>query len=50
MAIGVILGRDPLKGSCGGLGKVMGDKCEICGDRDKCKKRLEDLAAQAKEA
>lgn len=47
MAAGVLLGRDPIKGSCGGLAKIMGDKCEICGDRDKCKKRLEDLAAQA---
>lgn len=47
MAVGVIFGRDPLKGSCGGLGKVMGDKCEICGDRDKCEKRLKDLAAKA---
>ena len=47
MAIGVIFGRDPLKGSCGGLGKIMGNKCEICGDRDKCEKRLKDLAAMA---
>jgi len=48
MSIGVLMGKEPLKGSCGGLGKVMGGtKCEICGDRHKCEKRLKDLAAQA---
>jgi len=47
MSIGVLLGKDPIKGSCGGLGKIMGSKCDICGDRDKCEKRLKDLAAQA---
>jgi len=32
MAIGVINGREPLKGSCGGLAAVGIDgKCEICG-------------------
>ncbi len=32
MAIGVIMGREPIKGSCGGLNKVgiEGD-CQICG-------------------
>jgi len=48
MSIGVLMGKEPLKGSCGGLGKVMGgSKCEICGDRHKCEKRLKDLAALA---
>lgn len=32
MAVGVIFGRAPLKGSCGGLNKIGIDgKCEICG-------------------
>ena len=32
MAVGVIMGKDPLKGSCGGLNKIGIDgKCEICG-------------------
>ena len=38
MAIGVILGREPIKGSCGGM-KALGleMECEICGgDLDKC--------------
>lgn len=35
MAIGVIMGRKPLKGSCGGVGAALGDKdytCDLCGD------------------
>ncbi len=38
MAVGVIFGREPLKGSCGGLNKVGIDgKCEICGkEPDSC--------------
>ncbi|TNE82080.1 MAG: (Na+)-NQR maturation NqrM [Gammaproteobacteria bacterium] len=40
MAIGVIMGRKPLKGSCGGVGAALGEKdytCPLCGDDpDKC--------------
>lgn len=35
MAIGVIMGRKPLKGSCGGVGAALGEKdytCPLCGD------------------
>ncbi|HUH38541.1 MAG TPA: (Na+)-NQR maturation NqrM [Spongiibacteraceae bacterium] len=32
MAIGVLLGRTPIKGSCGGLGALgMKSACDICG-------------------
>lgn len=32
MAIGVIFGREPIKGSCGGLNNVgIDEDCEICG-------------------
>ena len=33
MAVGVMAGRKPLKGSCGGLAAVgIEGRCEICGD------------------
>jgi len=32
MAVGVLAGREPIKGSCGGLGAVgINQSCEICG-------------------
>ena len=40
MAVGVIMGRKPIAGSCGGVGAALGEKdyvCDICGgDPDKC--------------
>ena len=38
MAVGVIFGRPPFKGSCGGLGAVgINQDCELCrGDRGIC--------------
>ena len=35
MSIGVLIGRKPITGSCGGVGAALGEKdysCEICGD------------------
>ena len=35
MAIGVMLGRKPIAGSCGGLNNIgMKDGCEVCGGKD----------------
>lgn len=32
MAVGVIMGRGPIKGSCGGMGALGFDKaCDVCG-------------------
>lgn len=40
MSIGVIFGRKPIAGSCGGMGNALGEKdyvCDICGgDESKC--------------
>ncbi len=35
MSIGVISGRKPIKGSCGGVG---GGRCELCSG-DECRRR-----------
>ena len=44
MAIGVIMGREPIKGSCGGLGALGVDQaCEICGgDPRQCDEETRD--------
>jgi hypothetical protein len=42
MAVGVILSNKSLKGSCGGLGSVMGEDCMFCENKDKCKRKKED--------
>ncbi|RMF14719.1 MAG: (Na+)-NQR maturation NqrM [Candidatus Dadabacteria bacterium] len=44
MAVGVLFRRDPIKGSCGGLGAVgLEGECEFCGgDRSDCKRRQPD--------
>lgn len=38
MAVGVLMGRKPIAGSCGGMAALgMVSDCEICGgDRSKC--------------
>ncbi len=33
MAIGVMFGRQPIKGSCGGIAQLGLSECEICGAR-----------------
>lgn len=44
MAIGVIMGRQPIKGSCGGMGALGIDTaCEICGgDPQRCDEETRD--------
>ncbi len=44
MAIGVIMGRQPIKGSCGGMGALGIDTaCEICGgDPRRCDEETRD--------
>jgi hypothetical protein len=38
MALGLMLGRSPIKGSCGGMAALTAADCEICGgDPARCK-------------
>ncbi|MBT3584901.1 MAG: (Na+)-NQR maturation NqrM [Halobacteriovoraceae bacterium] len=39
MAVGVIFSNKALKGSCGGLGKIMGAKCLFCKNTE-CKDKV----------
>lgn len=38
LSIGVLMGRKPIQGSCGGLSNLTGQQgCDLCGgSRDKC--------------
>jgi hypothetical protein len=42
MSVGVVFGRKPVQGSCGGMNNVVGLKeCEICGgEPKKCESSL----------
>lgn len=47
MAIGVIIGRKPIAGSCGGMSALgMETECDICGgDQSKCDEENERVAS-----
>lgn len=46
MAIGIMLGRPPIKGSCGGMAALTAGTCEICGgDPAKCESGIADKDA-----
>lgn len=51
MAVGVIFGRKPISGSCGGIGAALGEKdyvCDICGgDESKCETKQQAKAEAA---
>lgn len=42
MAVGVLFGRAPIKGSCGGISQMTGSTgCELCGGNpDKCDEQV----------
>lgn len=51
LSISVLAGRKPITGSCGGVGKALGDPnyvCELCGgDEAKCEaEKLKDVVKQ----
>jgi len=37
MGIGYFFAGNKLKGSCGGLGKIMGEACHFCEKKEQCK-------------
>jgi len=52
MAIGVILGRKPISGSCGGMAAIGMEKaCDVCGgDKGKCEKESKKASKTALKA
>ncbi len=51
MSIGVLCGKKPLKGSCGGVGAALQEKdyvCDLCGgDEQKCEEQQQQQASKA---
>ena len=49
MAVGVLMGRKPISGSCGGMAAIgMESACDVCGgDKKKCEKESKKAAAKA---
>lgn len=54
MSVGVMFGRKPIQGSCGGVGAALGEtdyECEFCGgDPDKCETLFDSGSENGKEA
>jgi len=48
MAVGVLLGRKPITGSCGGMSAIgMETACDVCGgDKQKCDKENKKVAGK----
>lgn len=51
MSVGVLLGKKPIKGSCGGMSALgMDTACDVCGgDRAKCEEEQEKQQISQKE-
>jgi hypothetical protein len=43
MAVGVMAGRKPISGSCGGLNS--GGSCELCSNRGQCRRKKNEAGA-----
>jgi len=53
MSVGVLFGRKPLKGSCGGMGAALGEKdyvCDLCGDDESKCEEIKAAESQSKSA
>ena len=48
MSVGVLMGRKPISGSCGGVGAALGETdytCDICGDDpNKCDEKSAEIS------
>lgn len=51
MSVGVLMGRKPISGSCGGMSALgMEVACDICkGDKSRCEKEVEKAQSEASE-
>lgn len=52
MAVGVMFGRKPIAGSCGGMAAIgMESECDVCGgDKTKCEKEVKAAKQQKRMA
>lgn len=50
MAVGVILSNKTIKGSCGGVGALLGESaCDMCDMKDRCEKTGKELCEEGDE-
>lgn len=50
MAIGVIIANKEIKGSCGGLGNILGSSsCDMCSLKDKCESSGKELCEEGED-
>ena len=47
MALGVIISNKTIKGSCGGIGNLMGGSaCDLCSKKDQCDKTGKEICEE----